>query len=39
MGAKEWVKALALGLDPYSQAVFVFTSAHVERVHLGWALF
>lgn len=30
MGIKDRVKALAAGLDPYFQAVFVFTSARVE---------
>ena len=30
MGIKERVKALAPGLDPYFQAVFVFTSARVD---------
>jgi hypothetical protein len=33
MGIKDRVKALAPGLDPYFQAVFVFTSARVEA---GW---
>ena len=30
MGIKDKVKSLATGLDPYFQAVFVFTSARVE---------